>query len=632
VASTPFAGIPPELAERAGRILDQEPEHDPQPPAFAHRVPAARRFSLRSFLAPSAPGLLVALVLVAAETATLLAGPLFVQYGVDHGITPGDVEVLLLAGAAYLGVIVANGLLGWLRGSWTTRLGESLMERLRLRLFTHLQRLSLSFYERERAGVILTRMTSDVENLTQLFQEGLVQMTVQGLTVVAVAAVMLHSDEGLAAVILGVLVPVLVAVTVWYRRASTRGYAEVRDRITDVLGDLTETLSGIRTVIAHDRGEQNVAHHTALVAAYRAANLRTARTGALFGAMGDTLGVLGQAVVLGVGGAMVHAGEMSLGTLFAFLLYLNLLFAPVQQLVQLYTTYQQGQSSVAKLADLLAMSPSVVEAPGARDLPPVEGHISLRGVDFDYGSAVGEPSATVLEGLELDVEAGETLVVVGPTGAGKSTVAKLVARFYDPVAGEVRIDGVDLRDVTLTSLRRQLGVVPQEPFLFHGTVRDNLLFARPGATEAELVAACEAVGISELVTRLPQGLDTPVHERGVSLSAGERQLLSLGRAFLARPRVLVLDEATSNIDPASEARVERALDALLEGRTAVVIAHRLATARRADRIAVVDRPPGGGGARVLEMGTHDELVGLGGRYAQMYATWARHQGDPGPDI
>jgi ATP-binding cassette subfamily B protein len=314
---------------------------------------------------------------------------------------------------------------------------------------------------------------------------------------------------------------------------------------------------------------------------------------------------------------------MTLGTLFAFLLYLNLLFAPVQQLVQLYTVYQQGRSSVSKLADLLATPPDVLEAVDAEPLARIEGRIELRGVDFAYPDG-----PLVLDGLDLLVEAGETMVIVGPTGAGKSTVAKLIARFHDPSSGAVRIDGTDLRTVTLASLRHQLGVVPQEPFLFHGTVRDNLLFARPDASDDDLHDACRAVGIAELIERLPEGLDTPVHERGVSLSAGERQLLSLGRAFLARPRVLVLDEATSNLDPAAEARIEQALDLLLEGRTAVVIAHRLATARRADRIAVIDRPAEGVGAKVVELGTHDELIALGGRYTAMYATWERHRGEP----
>ncbi len=345
-------------------------------------------------------------------------------------------------------------------------------------------------------------MTSDVENLTALFQEGLVQMAVQGLTVVAIAIIMAVTDIRLAAIIFGVLVPVLVVATIRYRKVSTRAYDDVRDRISEVLGDLTETLSGIRTVTAHDRAEHNIATHKGLVDDYRRANLVTARLGSMFGSVADSLGVLGQVVVLGVGGMLVRDGQMTLGVLFAFLLYLNLLFAPVQQLVQLYTTYQQGQSSVTKLADLLATQPTVIEAPDAVALPPIEGRIELRDVDFDYG--VGDEAPAVLAGLDLTVSAGETLVVVGPTGAGKSTVAKLVARFYDPVGGSVCIDGTDLRTVTLESLRRQLGVVPQEPFLFHGTVRDNLVFARPDATDTELTEACDAVGIGDLISRMSE--------------------------------------------------------------------------------------------------------------------------------
>lgn len=651
----PFAGIPPELAERAQRILDTEPDHDLPPTGFRHDAGDVAPLSLRRFLAPSRWALLGALVLVAAETMTLLAGPLLVQVGVDRGITAKDMDVVIAVSLAYLGVIVANVGLGWARGSYTIRLGERLMEKLRLRVFTHLQRLSLDFYEREKAGVIMTRMTSDTENLTALFQEGLVQMAVQGLTVVVIAVLMLLLDVRLALVILLAVVPVLVGTSLWYRKASTRGYDAVRDRISDLLADLQESLAGVRTVAAFGRADRNVAHHTDLADRYYRANLGTARSGAVFGSVGETLGILGQVVILGVGGLMVRNGDLSLGRLFSFLLYLGLLFAPVQQLVQLYTTYQQGRSSISKLSELLTTRPAVVEAPDAVDLPPIEGRIELRDVHFAYRVGAGsdapgdaddsdargdgddlaggttmpgaEPLAygpEVLGGLDLVVEPGETLAVVGPTGAGKSTVAKLVARFYDPTAGEVLIDGVDLRTVTLSSLRRQLGVVPQEPFLFQGTVRDNLCFARPEADDDEVHEACRAVGIEDLIARLPEGLDTPVHERGVSLSAGERQLLGLGRAFLARPRVLILDEATSNLDPSAERKVERALDALLEGRTAVVVAHRLATARRADRIAVIDRPAPGLPARVVEIGPHDELVARAGKYAQMYATWERH--------
>lgn len=624
----PFAGIPPELAERAQRILDREPEHRPSPAAFSHGAGDAAPFSLGRFLAPHRVALAVALVLVATETLTLLAGPLLVQVGVDRGISAGDFRVVALASAAYLGVILANIGLGWVRGSYTIRLGERLMEQLRMRVFTHLQRLSLDFYEREKAGVLMTRTTSDVENLTALFQEGLVQMAVQGLTVVVIAAIMLALDVRLGLVVLLAVVPLLVAASVWYRGASTRGYDRVRDRIADLLADLQESLAGVRTVAAFARAERNVAHHSELAGRYLSANLGTARIGAVFGAIGETLGVLGQVVILGVGGLMVRSGELSLGRLFSFLLLLGMLFAPVQQLVQLYTTYQQGRSSVSKLAELLATRPSVVERPDAVPLPPIGGRIELRDVHFAYRTDGGRPGPEVLGGLDLRIEAGETLAVVGPTGAGKSTVAKLIARFYDPTAGAVLIDGIDLRSVTLTSLRRQLGVVPQEPFLFRGTVRDNLAFARPEATDDEIHEACRAVGVEDLVARLPDGLDTPVHERGVSLSAGERQLLGLARAFLARPRVLILDEATSNLDPAAERKVEAALDVLLEGRTAVVVAHRLATARRADRIAVVGRPAPGRPARVVELGPHDELVARGGRYAAMYATWEQHLAEP----
>ncbi len=630
----PFAGIPPELADRAQLILDREPPAEPEVPAFSHRAPAPDPFTFRRFLWPSRWSLLGALVLVAAETAALLAGPLLVQVGVDRGITAGDLRVVVVVSLAYLGVIAANMVLGWARTNVTTRIGERLMERLRNRLFRHLQRLSLDFYEREPAGVITTRLTSDVDNLTALFQEGLVQMAVQGLTVVVIASLLLLLDLRMGLVVLFAVVPALVATSIWYRHSSSRGYDLVRDRIAGVMADLQENLAGVRTVASFHRGRHNTAVHESLAEDYYLANLRTARSGAIFGSVGEALGILGQVVVLAIGGMQVRSGDLSLGRLVSTLLYLGLLFAPVQQLVQLSTTYQQGRSSSRKLAELLAEDPSVVEAPGARPLPPIEGRLELRDVGFAYRSTRAGPDGNgtgsapmVLEHLDLDVAAGETVAVVGPTGAGKSTVAKLLARSADPTHGSVRVDGVDLREVTVSSLRHQLGVVPQEPFLFHGTVRDNLTVGRPDATDDELNRACADLGVDDLIARLPDGYDTAVHERGVSLSAGERQLLSLARAFVSRPRVLILDEATSNLDPRSERRVEAALDTLLEGRTAVIVVHRLSTARRADRIAVVDRTTAAGSARVVELGTHDELVAAGGIYASMWATWEEHLHD-----
>ena len=315
------------------------------------------------------------------------------------------------------------------------------------------------------------------------------------------------------------------------------------------------------------------------------------------------------------GGLVQNANpELTIGQLTAFVLYLGSFFQPIQQLVQLYNTYQQGQAAVSKLRVLLATEPSVPEQADAYELPPIEGTIALKDVDFGYNQ-----DDLVLHDVNIAIGAGESVAFVGPTGAGKSTIAKLVTRFYDPTSGQVTIDGHDLTDVTLGSLRRQLGVVPQEPFLFTGTIRDNVAFARPDASPGQVQEAIDAVGLSDLMERLPHGLDTQVHERGQSLSSGERQLIALARAFVAGPRVLVLDEATSNLDLKSEVKVERALDRLLQGRTAILIAHRLTTAMRADRIVVVDH------GRIVEVGSHADLLAARGRYAEMFDTWSREQ-------
>jgi ATP-binding cassette subfamily B protein len=390
----------------------------------------------------------------------------------------------------------------------------------------------------------------------------------------------------------------------------------VRDTLAGVLSDLSETLHGIRVVAAHNRQRHNVLHHRNVVGRYKDANNYTAQIASIYGPGTNMLGVLGQAAVLLIGGDMLVHHHLSLGVLTTFVLYLGSLFQPVQQLVQIYNNFQQGQAAIVKLREFMQGEPTVAEASNAEEVPGLAGTIEFRDVSFAYTSG-----QLVLEHVNLSIAAGETVAFVGPTGAGKSTMAKLVTRFYDPTSGEILIDGQDLRGLAFASLRRQLGVVPQEPFLFAGTLRDNIAFGRPDATEEELRVAVEAVGLNELVDRFATGLDSVVHERGQSLSSGERQLIALARAFMVQPRVLVLDEATSNLDLQSETRIESALDVLLQGRTAILIAHRLSTAMRADRIVVVAN----GG--IEEVGTHEELVAKGGLYAEMYATWHKHSGN-----
>ena len=614
-AGLPHAGVPGHLVARVEEVLADEPTH-PEPVVefdYTGTEEGQVQLSLRTFLAPYRRPMAAAVGLVLIETLALQSGPYLTKVGIDRGVIDRDRSTLVVVAALFLVSVAIHAVASSRRIAFTGRLGEQLMERLRIRVFTHMQRQSLSFYTDEKAGVLMTRMTSDIEALTMLFQEGLVNMVVQGLTLVVIAVVLVVISPTLALITIVVVVPATTVLAFWFRGASERAYAKVRNRIADVLSDLQESLAGIRVMAAFDRRDANVAHHRRVVDGYRDANLETARAASIFGPGSELVGIVGQAVVLVIGGRMVIDGSLSVGDLTAFALYLTAFFAPIQSLVQLYNSYQQGQASIAKLGALLSTPPEVIDHPDAVDLPPIHGAIDLEGVTFGY-----DPAEPVLHDVDLHIAEGETLAVVGPTGAGKSTVAKLVTRFYDPTAGTVRIDGHDLRGVTQLSLRRQLGVVPQEPYLFGGTIADNLRIARPDATDAEITEAADAVGLTGLLETLHHGIDTPVHERGTSLSSGERQLLALARAFLARPRVLVLDEATSNLDLQSESVIEKALDVLLEGRTAILIAHRLATARRADRIALIEN------GRLVEVGSHDELVAAGGRYAAMYTTWEIH--------
>ena len=448
-------------------------------------------------------------------------------------------------------------------------------------------------------------------SLAQLFHEGLVQLAVQIFTLLVVTAFILTLNVKLALILLLSVIPAMTVMTLWFRSASADRFLAVRDRIADVLAHLQENLAGIRTVTAFNRNAYNTVEHRNIVGDYREANEATSRVNALYGPGSEMVGILGQSILFFVGGNMVLQGELTVGDLAAFILYLTAFFSPIQQLVQLYSVYQQGGAAVVKLREFLAVAPEVRQKSEAYELPPIHGAIELENLDFSYAK-----DQQVLENLNLQIRPGETFALVGSTGSGKSTIAKLVSRFYEPDRGSVRIDGHDLRDITFRSLRSQVGVIPQEPFLFASSVRDNVAFARPDATDDEVLDACRAVGVIEQVQKLPEGIHTMVHERGVTLSAGERQLLALARAFLAEPRLLVLDEATSNLDLRSEARIEQALDILLEGRTAIIIAHRMATAQRADRIGVVDD------GRIVEIGTHEELIFQKGRYAAMFETWA----------
>ena len=620
-AGLPYADVPEELRDRITDVLRHEPDHPDPEVAFSHSDWDRRPFGLRTFLVPHAGGLLVALILVVIETGLLHVGPLLTQMGIDQGVLAGDTSILLTIALAYLCAVALSTGASFLRTRFTGRLGERLVYELRIRVFSHYQRQSLDFFTREKSGVLMTRMTSDIEALTVLLQEGLVNFAVQGMTLLVITTYLLVLHPGLALVCLLTVVPINVVLTLWFRRVSHIGYLRVRDRIADVLSNLAESLAGIRVITAFGRRDHDVVRHQRIIDAHLNANLYTGRAQALFGPGTESIGIIAQAVVLLVGGRMALRGEVTIGELTAFLLFLTSFFAPVQTLVQLYNQYQQGSAAVLKLRELLSTEPTVMERPDAADLPPIEGRIRFDSVTFGY-----DADHLVLRDVDLELEPGEVLAVVGPTGAGKSTIAKLVTRFHDPTFGHITIDGHDLRHVGITSLRRQLGVVPQEPFLFNGTIADNVSFPRPEATHSEVVGACQAVGLGPLLNRMPDGVDTPIHERGASLSAGERQLVALARAFLARPRVLVLDEATSNLDLRSESVIERALDQVLDGRTAILIAHRLATAMRADRVAVVDE------GRIIEHGTHDELLALDGQYATMVETWQRQASgnqDPG---
>jgi len=554
----------------------------------------------------------IATLLIMLWTACLLAGPTLVKHGIDAGLRGKDEGALDLAAGLYLAVAI-GGLLFARAAIWSvSKIGEPFLRDLRNKVFNHLMALDLGFFEREQTGRLVARLTSDVDAMQDLVQIGLAQFAQNVFLFLGAVVVILVLSWKLALCTL-VVVPPVVWASRWFRRESSRAFLEVRDRIGANLATLQEGLAGVRVVQAFGRERAFARRFRETNEAQYDANLETVRISTRYFPFIEFCGVAGTALIIGIGGWFADQRIVTVGTVAAFILYLNNLFEPVQQLSQLYNTLQQSGAALKKLVALLDTEPKVAEKPGAVDLP-LEGALEVDDVSFRYGTG-----PLVLEEVSVTVAHGERLALVGPTGAGKSTLAKLMCRFYDPAVGAVRFGGVSLDDATLASLRERIVVVPQEGFLFAGSIRDNVRVGRPDASDATVDAALDALGIRGRFLELPEGLDTEVRERGSRLSAGERQLVSLARAALADPALLILDEATSNLDPGTERDVEAALEALTAGRSVVVVAHRLSTAARADRIAVVDH------GRLQELGRHEELIRREGRYASLWASWTAAQ-------
>jgi ABC-type multidrug transport system fused ATPase/permease subunit len=570
-----------------------------------------RRFgTLARLAAPYKTRTILSVFALLAATATALAPPFLSKYAVDYGIRKQDLQALSWIVAIFLLAGLANWGMSYVQTYLTGWVGERILADLRNKLFGHLQRLSLGFFERNRAGVIISRLTNDVEALDQLVTDGVTSLVQNTLTLVGTAILLFVLDWRLALATLAVI-PFMSIATVVFRMRSTRAYRAVRERLGLVTATLAEDIAGMRMVQAFTREEQNTENFRVVAERYRDANMQTVLLSGWYFPFVDLLSSVALAVVLGYGGHLYFQGSVTLGTLFAFMLYVQNFFDPVQQLSQLYNTFLSATAALDKIMDVLDEEPQVLDGGGAIALPQVQGRVRFEDVRFTYGTG-----PEVLHGLNLDVPPGTTVALVGHTGAGKSTIAKLLARFYDPTAGRITIDGHDLRDVTQPSLRRQLGIVPQEGFLFAGTVTENIAFGRPDATPEEVVRAAQAVGAHDFIMRLEDGYETQLQERGSRLSLGQRQLVALARALLADPRILILDEATSSVDIGTERKIEQALRLLLAGRTAFIIAHRLSTIRDADLIVVLEY------GQIVEQGSHDELMQRGGLYTSLYGDWA----------
>jgi len=612
-----MSSIPKRIKGEVEELINKEPSFSNDVISFNQNSENKDNKTLYSILSPHKKTYALVFFILIINSIASNSGPMIFAYAIDHGIIAKNQNILLWLGVAYMALTTIKILADRTNTAITGKLAQKLIYQVRIRTFSHLQRLSLEYHTKNKSGKILSKMTNDIESMTKLFQDDIVLLFLHIFSLIIITSALFYLNVQLALLIVFIVIPCMLFLTFWYASYSHHVFKKLRIRIAETVSDLKENIAGIRLILASNRQQKNIQKHQIVTENYRVAYNKSARMNSLYTTATEIIRALVQCIILVVGFFMIKAGNLTIGELIAFILFLTRFFEPIQSTVIAITNIQSGKSAINRIWGILSEKPSIRENTESQDMPPIIGEVKLENITIEY-----EKDHPVLSGINLHIKAGEKIALVGPTGSGKTSLTKLINRMYDPKEGKVMIDGTDIKDTNLNSLRSQIGIVPQESFLFHQSIRDNITFSVDDLNDEQIEEMCAITGLDKLIDKLPHGIDSSCRERGSVLSSGEKQIIALTRVMLSQPKILILDEATSNIDFEAESLIGKAIQKISTDLTTIIVAHRIETAKMADKIVVIDNQ------KIMEKGTHESLLEKGGEYAKLYAIWKKQQDRP----